>query len=100
MEVHDEGGLDLSDQMEITKYLKGRVSLQLFWLNAVLIGLKVNTLIEQANAIWDERNATALEDGEEELERMLPLIRLKVISSVPSNHCFHRFRLGRYNGRQ
>ena len=30
MEVHDEEGLDLSDQMEITKYLKGRVSLQLF----------------------------------------------------------------------
>lgn len=41
--------------------------------------LKVNTLIEQANATWDERNETAVENGEEELERMLPLIRLKVI---------------------
>lgn len=27
MEVHDDEGLDVSDQMEITKYLKGRVSL-------------------------------------------------------------------------
>lgn len=26
MEVHDDEGLDLSDQMEITKYLKGKVS--------------------------------------------------------------------------
>jgi len=35
-------------------------------------------LIEQANALWDERNAKAVEEGEEEIPRMLPLIRLKV----------------------
>jgi hypothetical protein len=40
----------------------------------------VNSLIDQANERWDERNAAAIEDGDEELERMLPLIRLKVCS--------------------
>jgi len=42
----------------------------------------VNALIEKANTLWDERNAKAVEDGEEELPRMLPLIRLKV--RIPS----------------
>ena len=41
--------------------------------------VKVNALIEKANALWDERNAEAVERGEVELPRMLPLIRLKVI---------------------
>jgi len=58
----DEEGVDLNDQMEITKFLKA----------------KVNTLIDQANQLWDERNDHALEDGEPELPRMLPLVRLKV----------------------
>ncbi|KAF9563875.1 DNA repair exonuclease [Agrocybe pediades] len=59
----DEDGIDLNDPMEITKYLR----------------TKVNDLIDQANEIWDERNKRAVEeDGEEELPRMLPLIRLKV----------------------
>ncbi|KAF7969669.1 hypothetical protein HWV62_26723 [Athelia sp. TMB] len=62
MEVADRDGLDLKDQMEITKYLKARV----------------NTLIDKANAQWDERNDKAVMDGEEALDRMLPLIRLKV----------------------
>ncbi|KZP22232.1 DNA repair exonuclease [Athelia psychrophila] len=62
MEVADTDGLDLKDQMEITKFLKARV----------------NTLIDKANEQWDERNAKAVMDGEEALERMLPLIRLKV----------------------
>ncbi|KAF8065074.1 Metallo-dependent phosphatase-like protein [Lyophyllum atratum] len=61
-EVAEEEGLDISDQMEISKYLKA----------------KVNSLINQANEQWDERNAKAVEEGEEELPRMLPLIRLKV----------------------
>ncbi|RDB17053.1 Double-strand break repair protein MRE11 [Hypsizygus marmoreus] len=61
-EAAEEEGFDVSDQMEITKFLKK----------------KVNALIEQANQLWDERNATAVEDGDEELPRMLPLIRLKV----------------------
>jgi double-strand break repair protein MRE11 len=41
----------------------------------------VNALIDQANQLWDERNAHAVEEGEEELPRMLPLVRLKVRSS-------------------
>ncbi|KAG5649982.1 meiotic recombination [Sphagnurus paluster] len=61
-EVAEEEGLDITDQMEISKYLKA----------------KVNALIEQANQLWDERNAKAVEEGEEELPRMLPLVRLKV----------------------
>ncbi|KAG6835512.1 meiotic recombination, partial [Arthromyces matolae] len=61
-EAAEEEGFDLSDQIEISKFLKSRV----------------NALIEQANQLWDERNAKAIEDGEEELPHMLPLVRLKV----------------------
>lgn len=38
----------------------------------------MNELIERANAQWEERNARALEKGEEALPPMLPLVRLKV----------------------
>jgi double-strand break repair protein MRE11 len=38
---------------------------------------QVNSLIEKANGLWDERNTAALEQGELELPRMLPLVRLK-----------------------
>lgn len=58
----EEEGLDLNDQMAITKYLKA----------------KVNVLIDKANAQWEERNEKAIEAGEEPLEPMLPLVRLKV----------------------
>ncbi|TFK53174.1 DNA repair exonuclease [Heliocybe sulcata] len=61
-EETESESFDLNDQMEITKYLKS----------------KVNALIDQANQLWDERNARAVEEGEEELPRMLPLVRLKV----------------------
>ncbi|KAJ7201073.1 Metallo-dependent phosphatase-like protein [Mycena pura] len=61
-EIAEEENLNLSDQMEITKYLKN----------------KVNALIAQANEQWEERNTRAVEDGEEALPPMLPLIRLKV----------------------
>ncbi|KAK7460995.1 meiotic recombination [Stygiomarasmius scandens] len=61
-EVAEEEGFDLSNQIEITKYLKA----------------KVNELIEKADKQWEERNAEALAEGEEEIPRMLPLIRLKV----------------------
>ncbi|KDQ54153.1 hypothetical protein JAAARDRAFT_209590 [Jaapia argillacea MUCL 33604] len=61
-EVAEEEGFDLTDQMEIAKFLKARV----------------NALIDQANTLWDERNAKAVEEGDEELPRMLPLVRLKV----------------------
>lgn len=39
---------------------------------------KVNELIERANALWEERNTRAVEEGEEPLPPMLPLVRLKV----------------------
>ncbi|KAJ6590952.1 Metallo-dependent phosphatase-like protein [Mycena vulgaris] len=61
-EIAEEEGLNLADQMEITKFLKA----------------KVNKLIDQANEQWDERNARAADEGEEELPPMLPLVRLKV----------------------
>ncbi|KAJ7672539.1 Metallo-dependent phosphatase-like protein [Mycena polygramma] len=61
-EIAEEEGLNLGDQMEITKFLKN----------------KVNALIDQANVRWEERNARAVEDGEEPLPAMLPLVRLKV----------------------
>ncbi|KAI0080442.1 DNA repair exonuclease [Panus rudis PR-1116 ss-1] len=61
-EAAEEEGFDLQDRMEISKYLKR----------------KVNELIEKANEEWDARNAAAKEEGEPELERMLPLVRLKV----------------------
>ena len=46
---------------------------------------KVNALIDKANELWDERNAKAVAEGEEELEPMLPLIRLKVPSFLSSS---------------
>lgn len=42
-------------------------------------------MIAKANALWDERNVQAVQDGLEELPRMLPLVRLKVI------HFYFRF---------
>ncbi|KAF8639209.1 hypothetical protein AX17_001694 [Amanita inopinata Kibby_2008] len=62
VDAAEKEGLDITDPMEITKYLK----------------TKVNELIQQANNLWDERNARATERGEEELPHMLPLVRLKV----------------------
>jgi Mre11 DNA-binding presumed domain len=47
---------------------------------------KVNALIDKANELWDERNAKAVAEGEEELELMLPLIRLKVPSFLSSSN--------------
>ena len=64
----DEEGFELSDKMAITKFLKK----------------KVEELIVRANEQWDERNAIAVAEGEDELPRMLPLIRLKV-------RCFFQF---------
>lgn len=39
---------------------------------------QVNELIDKANEQWDERNARAIAEGEAELPRPLPLVRLKV----------------------
>ncbi|TFK83537.1 DNA repair exonuclease, partial [Polyporus arcularius HHB13444] len=62
VEAADKEGFDLHDKIEITKFLKK----------------KVNELIDKANEQWDERNARALAEGEPELPRPLPLVRLKV----------------------
>ncbi|KAI0316569.1 Metallo-dependent phosphatase-like protein [Amylostereum chailletii] len=61
-EVAEEEGFDVTDQMEVAKYLK----------------LRVNELIDKAQTQWDERNQRVMEEGDEELPRMLPLVRLKV----------------------
>lgn len=61
-DIASEHGFELNDQVAINKFLKE----------------KVNELIERGNEIWDERSARALDEGEEDLLRMLPLIRLKV----------------------
>ncbi|KAF8839702.1 DNA repair exonuclease [Paxillus ammoniavirescens] len=61
-EAADEEGFDLNDQIVVSKFLKSRV----------------NALINQANQLWDDRNTRAVEEGGEELPRMLPLVRLKV----------------------
>ncbi|KAI8972429.1 DNA repair exonuclease [Trametes punicea] len=61
-EAAEEEGFDLNDKIEVTKFLKS----------------KVNELIEKANQQWDERNARAVAEGEPELPRPLPLVRLKV----------------------
>ena len=88
-EIADEENFDLSDRMAITKYLKRRVrhvdaSMPLGVLNPT----QVNELIEKANLLWDERNERAVAEGEDELPRMLPIVRLKVPSvlSTPINH--------------
>ncbi|EJD05327.1 DNA repair exonuclease [Fomitiporia mediterranea MF3/22] len=62
VEAAEEEGFDVTDQIEVSKFLKR----------------KVNELIEKANSQWEERNAQALERGEDALPAMLPLIRLKV----------------------
>jgi double-strand break repair protein MRE11 len=41
----------------------------------------VAELIDKANDVWDRRNAQAVHDGDVELPRMLPLVRLKVAES-------------------
>jgi len=68
-EVAEEEGFDVTNQMEITKYLK----------------LRVSELINKANDMWDQRNAQAVEEGDAELPRLLPLVRLKVdTTGVPT----------------
>ncbi|KAH8112242.1 DNA repair exonuclease [Phellopilus nigrolimitatus] len=62
IEAAEEEGFDVTDQIEVGKFLRA----------------KVNELIEKANGLFEERNANALERGEEALPPMLPLIRLKV----------------------
>jgi double-strand break repair protein MRE11 len=81
----EEEGFDISDNVEIAKFLKSRV----------------NALIGRANEQWEERNAQAKGAGETELKPMLPLIRLKVdfIPSKPQNCYTQHLKPGRRNRR-
>ncbi|TFK75611.1 DNA repair exonuclease [Pluteus cervinus] len=82
-EVAEEEGVDISDQAKISKYLKA----------------KVNKLIQQAEDQWQERNAKAVEDGDEELPPMLPLVRLKV-ETTGITEMFNPVRFGQeFHGR-
>lgn len=80
-EIADEENFDLSDRMAITKYLKRRVRHVSDCTPFITLTFaQVNELIEKANSLWDERNERAVSEGEDELPRMLPIVRLKVPS--------------------
>lgn len=61
-EAAEDEGIDLREQMEINKFLRARV----------------HALIARANDEWEQRNAAAVAAGEQPLQPMLPLVRLKV----------------------
>ena len=84
VEAAEDEGFDVSDQIEVGKFLKRKVSPspQRLGDDPVERFFQVNELIEKATAQWEERNAQALERGEEPLPTMLPLIRLKVTNSI------------------
>ena len=78
IEAAEEEGFDVTDQIEVSRFLKGRVSRSSYVPSKEIHGFQVNEMIDRANAQWEERNTRALERGEEALPPMLPLIRLKV----------------------
>lgn len=85
-EVAEDENVDISDRVEIAKILKTRVN----QFSVIKFGIiqrcsQVNELIDKANALWDERNARAVEEGESELPQMLPIIRLKVVCHISYN---------------
>lgn len=83
VEAAEEEGFDVSDQIAVGKFLRARVSTYAADSNLLThCTIQVNALIDQAIQLWDERNAHAVEEGEEELPRMLPLVRLKVRSPI------------------
>ena len=54
--------------------------------------IQISELIARANAEWDARNLRAVEEGEPELPRQLPLVRLKVETTGASELANpHRF---------
>ncbi|KZS87402.1 DNA repair exonuclease [Sistotremastrum niveocremeum HHB9708] len=61
-DVAETEGLDITDGVAINKYLKRRV----------------NELIQKAKQEWEEKNDEAIANGEDPLQPMLPLIRLRV----------------------
>lgn len=71
-EAAEAEGLDITNQIEVMKFLRGRV----------------NALIDQAREEWEQRNADAGISPKEAGQMMLPLVRLKVETtgvSVMSN---------------
>lgn len=89
VEIAEEEGFEVTDQVEISRYLKTRVCVQSNLTRTQYSTdeptAQVNQLIEKANREWDERNERAVEEGEEALERMLPLVRIKVdTTGVPA----------------
>ncbi|QRV84803.1 double-strand break repair protein MRE11 [Ceratobasidium sp. AG-Ba] len=71
-EAAETEGLDITNQIEVMKFLRGRV----------------NALIDRAQEEWEERNADAGISPEQAGQMMLPLVRLKVETtgvSVMSN---------------
>ncbi|KAF8607215.1 DNA repair exonuclease [Ceratobasidium sp. AG-I] len=71
-EAAETEGLDTANQIEVMKFLRGRV----------------NALIDQAREEWEQRNEDAGISPEEAGQMMLPLVRLKVETtgvSVMSN---------------
>jgi double-strand break repair protein MRE11 len=77
-EAAEEEGFDLTDQMEVTKFLRTRVSKHVSSCGVTHLDRQANALIDHANTLWEERNVRAVEEGEQELAPMLPLIRIKV----------------------
>ncbi|KAI0305362.1 DNA repair exonuclease [Multifurca ochricompacta] len=77
-EVAEEDGFDVTDQMEVAKYLR----------------LRVTELIDKANDMWDQRNTQAVQEGEAELPRMLPLVRLKVVDTTGVSSMSNPIRFG------
>ncbi|KAG8902357.1 meiotic recombination [Tulasnella sp. 403] len=61
-EAAEEQNFSLTDKMAINKFLRSRVE----------------ALIKRAEDEWTERNNEAVENGDEPLDPMLPLVRLKV----------------------
>ncbi|KAG8934833.1 meiotic recombination [Tulasnella sp. 418] len=67
-EAAEEESFSLTEKTEIIKFLRSRVE----------------ALIQRASQEFAERNAAAVSNGEEPLEDMLPLVRLKVdVTGVP-----------------
>lgn len=81
LDAAEDDGLEVNDQFEVSKYLKNKVPASLrkplYRLSRLLVP-KVNGLIDKAHKFWEERNASAVDRGEDPLPPMLPLVRLKV----------------------
>ncbi|EKM78361.1 hypothetical protein AGABI1DRAFT_129478 [Agaricus bisporus var. burnettii JB137-S8] len=83
LSASEEEGFDITDNVEIAKFLKSRV----------------NALIERAHEQFEERNERAKAQGEEENKPMLPLIRLKV-NATGVTATFNPIRFGQeFQGR-